>query len=297
MRRACRLRRSTAFTAGRTFTVPGGTRLPPRQSTACGYRVRIVRRLWTTSCGSATGLADCRPAPPGMAGENLVVTAYGPVPWSAFVRRVSVVGNSGSGKSTLARELAAVLGGPHLELDGVFHQPRWEPLPLDEFQQVAAAWAAEGGWVTDGNYSGRVQPLDLRPPHQPGRCRERARTAPATSLFKRELRAAKGCRDSRCFHVANGSAMILNLFIAGNGFTRYNAKKSSWSCSELPNPWRLERISQESGHAGRCRGGRAAGEATCRVPEGPGMGGEGPGVETDCQVPKEVAAGGGLGGY
>lgn len=159
MRRPCRLRCSTALTAGRTFTVPGGTRLPPRQSTACGYRVRIVRGLWTTSCGFATGLANFRPAPPGMAGENLVVTAYGPVLWSAFVRRVSVVGNSGSGKSTLARELAAVLGVPHLELDGVFHQPRWEPLPLDEFQKVVAAWAAEDGWVIDGNYSSRVQPI------------------------------------------------------------------------------------------------------------------------------------------
>ena len=51
--------------------------------------------------------------------------------WSAFVRRVSVVGNSGSGKSTLARELAASLGVPHLELDSVYHQPGWEPLPED----------------------------------------------------------------------------------------------------------------------------------------------------------------------
>ena len=81
------------------------------------------------------------------------------VVWSAFVRRVSVVGNSGSGKSTLARELAAMLAVPHLELDSVFHQPRWEPLPVDEFQRVAAAWAAGDGWVIDGNYSSRVQPI------------------------------------------------------------------------------------------------------------------------------------------
>jgi adenylate kinase family enzyme len=79
--------------------------------------------------------------------------------WSAFVRRVSVVGNSGSGKSTLARELAATLGVPHLELDSVYHQPHWEPLPLDEFQRVVAARAAEDGWVIDGNYGSRVQPL------------------------------------------------------------------------------------------------------------------------------------------
>jgi adenylate kinase family enzyme len=69
------------------------------------------------------------------------------------VRRVSVVGNSGSGKSRLARELAAILGVPHLELDGVFHQPGWEPLPVQEFQRVVAARANEDGWVIDGNYS------------------------------------------------------------------------------------------------------------------------------------------------
>ena len=88
-----------------------------------------------------------------------MVTARGTVVGSAFVRRVSVVGNSGSGKSTLARELAATLDVPHLELDSVFHQPRWEPLPVDEFQRVVSARAAEDGWVIDGNYSSRVQPI------------------------------------------------------------------------------------------------------------------------------------------
>lgn len=77
---------------------------------------------------------------------------------SAIVRRVSVVGNSGSGKSTLARELAAILGVPHLELDSVFHQPGWEPLPAPEFQRAVAARANEDGWVIDGNYSA-VRPL------------------------------------------------------------------------------------------------------------------------------------------
>ena len=88
-----------------------------------------------------------------------MVPARGTVLWSAFVRRVSVVGNSGSGKSTLARELAAALGVPHLELDSIFHQPGWKPLPVDEFQRVVAARAAEDGWVIDGNYSSRVQPI------------------------------------------------------------------------------------------------------------------------------------------
>ncbi len=77
---------------------------------------------------------------------------------SANVRRVSVVGISGSGKSTLARQLAAILDVPHLELDGIHHQPDWEPLPKDEFRRVVGAEAAADGWVIDGNY-GTVQPL------------------------------------------------------------------------------------------------------------------------------------------
>jgi len=77
---------------------------------------------------------------------------------SAIVRRVSVVGTSGSGKSTLARELAGILGVPHLELDAVHHQPGWAPLPTDEFRRIVAARAAAGGWVIDGNY-GRVRDL------------------------------------------------------------------------------------------------------------------------------------------
>jgi adenylate kinase family enzyme len=76
-----------------------------------------------------------------------------PVLGSAIVQRVSVVGNSGSGKSTVARELAGILGVPHLELDGVFHQPDWVPLPEDEFRRVVGAATAGAGWVMDGNYS------------------------------------------------------------------------------------------------------------------------------------------------
>jgi adenylate kinase family enzyme len=77
---------------------------------------------------------------------------------SAVVRRVSVVGNSGSGKSTLARELAAVLGVPYLELDSVYHQPGWEPLPADEFRRIVTKRTAVDGWVIDGNY-GVVRPI------------------------------------------------------------------------------------------------------------------------------------------
>jgi adenylate kinase family enzyme len=76
-----------------------------------------------------------------------------------IVRRVSVVGNSGSGKSTLARDLALALGVPHVELDAVFHQPGWVPLPSDEFRAAVSHVVAGDGWVIDGNYSSVVQPL------------------------------------------------------------------------------------------------------------------------------------------
>jgi adenylate kinase family enzyme len=69
------------------------------------------------------------------------------------VRRISVTGTAGSGKSTLARELAGLLQVPHLELDSVFHQPEWTPLPRDEFRARVERFAAQDGWVTDGNYS------------------------------------------------------------------------------------------------------------------------------------------------
>ena len=91
-------------------------------------------------------------------GGNPLVRARFAVLGSAFVRRVSVVGNSGSGKSTLARKLAAALGVSHLELDSVFHQPGWEQLPPDEFKRLVAARTDEDGWVIDGNYSA-VRPV------------------------------------------------------------------------------------------------------------------------------------------
>jgi adenylate kinase family enzyme len=63
------------------------------------------------------------------------------------------MGNSGSGKSTLARALAGRLGVPCLELDSVYHQPNWQPLPADEFRSRVDDATRDGGWVVDGNYS------------------------------------------------------------------------------------------------------------------------------------------------
>ena len=69
------------------------------------------------------------------------------------MRRVSVVGTSGVGKSTFASSLARVLGVSFLELDSVYHQADWAPLPASEFRARVAAAAAGECWVIDGNYS------------------------------------------------------------------------------------------------------------------------------------------------
>ena len=74
------------------------------------------------------------------------------------MRRVYVVGTSGSGKSTLARQLAEAINVPHVELDGIFHQPGWQQLPEAEFQEAVERATRQDGWVIDGNYSG-VSPI------------------------------------------------------------------------------------------------------------------------------------------
>lgn len=69
------------------------------------------------------------------------------------MRRVSVIGTSGSGKTTVARAVSSTLAIPHLELDSVFHQPGWTPLPDDEFRARVADFADQPTWVIDGNYT------------------------------------------------------------------------------------------------------------------------------------------------
>jgi adenylate kinase family enzyme len=50
------------------------------------------------------------------------------------------------------------LGLPFVELDSIFHQPGWAPLPAGEFRRRIADVAAGDDWVIDGNYSA-VRPL------------------------------------------------------------------------------------------------------------------------------------------
>ncbi len=79
--------------------------------------------------------------------------------------RIQVVGTSGSGKSTLTATLAHQLGIPMLELDSIYHQPRWTPLPETEFRERVTQFCAADRWVIDGNYSVLRYILDRRITH------------------------------------------------------------------------------------------------------------------------------------
>lgn len=69
------------------------------------------------------------------------------------MHRVSVVGSSGSGKTRVAKEISSTLGVPALELDEIYHQAGWTPLPDDEFRARVVEFAEQGRWVIDGNYN------------------------------------------------------------------------------------------------------------------------------------------------
>jgi adenylate kinase family enzyme len=49
--------------------------------------------------------------------------------------------------------LAGRLGSPHVELDGIFHQPGWTTLGPDEFAARVRESTTSPSWVVDGNYS------------------------------------------------------------------------------------------------------------------------------------------------
>src|SRR5947209_8639096 len=122
-----------------------------------------VAQLWQVSWvprGDRTGSWIMSPSwRCGNPGDKEARPLLTSAPVSVPLRRVSVVGTSGSGKSTLGKALAARIGGDFLELDSVFHQPGWVPLPDEEFRRRVRDAVARERWVIDGNYSSRVRDL------------------------------------------------------------------------------------------------------------------------------------------
>ena len=72
---------------------------------------------------------------------------------SLVARRIAIVGASGSGKSRLARRLGALGDMPVLELDALYHQPKWTALDDDAFRSRVGAFVAGPTWVCEGNYT------------------------------------------------------------------------------------------------------------------------------------------------
>jgi len=71
--------------------------------------------------------------------------------------RIAVIGSSCSGKTTLAARLAAALGVAHVELDALHHGPNWQEASAEELRaRVEAELEGLDGWVTDGNYMGKL---------------------------------------------------------------------------------------------------------------------------------------------
>lgn len=75
------------------------------------------------------------------------------------MERIAVVGSPGAGKTTLARELAERLDLRHIEIDSIFHQPGWQPLPDAEFIAAIESATAGSRWVTCGNYQRVTKPI------------------------------------------------------------------------------------------------------------------------------------------
>jgi adenylate kinase family enzyme len=73
--------------------------------------------------------------------------------------RIAVIGTTGSGKTSFSKRVASTIAAPHIELDGLFHQPCWVPAERDVFRARASAAIAAPAWVTDGNYTGFLRDL------------------------------------------------------------------------------------------------------------------------------------------
>ena len=77
------------------------------------------------------------------------------------LRRVIVIGTSGSGKTTFARQLSALLGVKHIEIDAINWLENWQERAPEDFKSLVEQQITAEEWVMDGNYS-RVRDVTWR---------------------------------------------------------------------------------------------------------------------------------------
>jgi adenylate kinase family enzyme len=72
-------------------------------------------------------------------------------PLSRCPDRIIVAGTSGSGKTTVAGRIGQLLNIPHVDIDGLFHGPEWEPRP--SFLADVDTFTSDPRWVTEWQYA------------------------------------------------------------------------------------------------------------------------------------------------
>lgn len=59
----------------------------------------------------------------------------------------------------MASRLARRLGCPHIELDALFWEANWKPVPDPVFRERVVKATAGDSWVADGNYTGKARDI------------------------------------------------------------------------------------------------------------------------------------------
>ena len=67
--------------------------------------------------------------------------------------RIAIIGCGGSGKTVLAGRLAAVLGSTITNLDALYYDDGWNPIPMDRFADLQRELVSAERWIIEGNYA------------------------------------------------------------------------------------------------------------------------------------------------